>query len=403
MKNVKHTLLFTAATFLSFTAAAQVWNPTGTTLETLPAATRVGVNIVPLPQIQTQSNAAVGSIFSIVGQNTRNVSGLSVGIEGWVNNPNTVNLSDGIAVWGFSEHFGPGRAIGVRGYGKNFLDGKGTAFGVYGEAYISNCVPAIFGVPPSHVAVGLYGFAANTLSCVTPGKVWALYADGPSFTTTGAWTPSDERLKKDVKEIGSALSIINQLAPRSYLFNKEGDYRFTSLPEGKQLGFMAQDIEKVLPELVTEAPLYIHDQKDSKEPPRSETIKAINYTGLIPILTQAIKEQEAKIEALEARLKALETRKTNSEPAVVGTLWQNSPNPFNLSTVIRYDLPVAVRQASVLVFDMQGKQVKQFILAGRTNGNLVLQANELPAGMYMYTLLADGKEIDTKRMILTKD
>jgi Secretion system C-terminal sorting domain/Chaperone of endosialidase len=196
---------------------------------------------------------------------------------------------------------------------------------------------------------------------------------------------------------------LGQLQAKTYEFRKDGQYQFTSLPQGKQIGFLAQDVEKILPELVSDAPLYIHDQTDGRQAPRTESIKAINYTGLIPILTQAINELSAEINQLKTELATLKSKAANNIQSVTGQLLQNTPNPFSQSTVIRYNLAQTVKQASLLIFDLQGKQVKQITLSSRSNGSYTLQAGELTAGMYIYTLLADGKEIESLRMILTKE
>jgi len=51
---------------------------------------------------------------------------------------------------------------------------------------------------------------------------------------------------------------------------------------------------------------------------------------------------------------------------------------------------------------MQGKQVKRFTLTERGENFLVIEGYELIAGMYLYALIADGQEVDVKRMILTE-
>lgn len=85
----------------------------------------------------------------------------------------------------------------------------------------------------------------------------------------------------------------------------------------------------------------------------------------------------------------------------VPRLYQNAPNPFTGETVIRYDLPETVSQAAIYIYDMQGKQIKS-LEASPSEGSVTLQGSDLPAGMYIYALIADGREIDSKRMILTK-
>ncbi|OUN69982.1 hypothetical protein B5G10_10830 [Barnesiella sp. An55] len=51
---------------------------------------------------------------------------------------------------------------------------------------------------------------------------------------------------------------------------------------------------------------------------------------------------------------------------------------------------------------MQGAQIRRIEIAERGENQVTLQGSELSAGMYIYSLIADGKEIDSKRMILTK-
>ena len=84
------------------------------------------------------------------------------------------------------------------------------------------------------------------------------------------------------------------------------------------------------------------------------------------------------------------------------SMQQNTPNPFSETTTIQYALPNDVKTALLCVYDLNGKQMLQKELAGRGNASVTLQGGELPAGMYLYSLIADGKVIDTKRMILTE-
>jgi myo-inositol-hexaphosphate 3-phosphohydrolase len=87
-----------------------------------------------------------------------------------------------------------------------------------------------------------------------------------------------------------------------------------------------------------------------------------------------------------------------SEPA----LYQNTPNPFSQSTQIKYYLPETVKSASLCIYDFQGKQLKQIPVAQRGEGSQQISGSEFSAGIYLYALIADGKEIDIKRMILTE-
>jgi hypothetical protein len=53
------------------------------------------------------------------------------------------------------------------------------------------------------------------------------------------------------------------------------------------------------------------------------------------------------------------------------------------------------------IFDMNGKQIDKYPLNSRGENYLQIHKGRLTAGMYYYTLIADGKEIATKKMILT--
>ena len=54
------------------------------------------------------------------------------------------------------------------------------------------------------------------------------------------------------------------------------------------------------------------------------------------------------------------------------------------------------------IYDLYGKQLKQIHLSQRGNGSQIISGSEFSAGIYLYALIADGKEVDVKRMILTE-
>lgn len=83
-------------------------------------------------------------------------------------------------------------------------------------------------------------------------------------------------------------------------------------------------------------------------------------------------------------------------------LEQNIPNPFTQNTVINYYLSVQTNIASIIIFDLAGKQLKKIDSLAKGKGSVTINGGELYAGMFIYVLIADGKEMDYKRMILTK-
>ena len=83
-------------------------------------------------------------------------------------------------------------------------------------------------------------------------------------------------------------------------------------------------------------------------------------------------------------------------------LLQNCPNPFRTATEIRCTLPEEIKTAFICVFDLNGRQKQRFDLKERGETSITIDGNTLEPGMYIYTLVADGVEIDSKRMILTE-
>ena len=85
------------------------------------------------------------------------------------------------------------------------------------------------------------------------------------------------------------------------------------------------------------------------------------------------------------------------------SLFQNAPNPFSETTVIRYELPRNAGNASICVFDMQGRRILERALPqGLESGQMEISGNTLQPGMYTYSLLVSGQVTDTKKMLVTK-
>lgn len=216
---------------------------------------------------------------------------------------------------------------------------------------------------------------------------------------TGSLTNnSDMRFKKNITSLNSALQKVLSLKTYSYLYDQQ------KFPERKfndklHFGVLAQEIKEVFPNLVSED---------------KNGYYSVNYVEIIPLLISAMKEQQEMIENQNQKIADLENKITTtastensdrkSEITIEkGTqLLQNIPNPFSESTTINYILPENVNSASVIIFDLQGKQIKKFDLQQRGQGSILVQAGELYAGMFVYTLVVDGKEIASKKMILTK-
>lgn len=135
---------------------------------------------------------------------------------------------------------------------------------------------------------------------------------------------------------------------------------------------------------------------------------AINYIEMVPLLLQSIKELNAKIEELNgggstaSKNFELASGISQAEATDILSLSQNVPNPFSTATSISVNVPESTNNAAIFIYDMSGKQIKQIDINGRGKTSISVSAEGLNAGMYLYTLIADGRVISTKRMILTK-
>jgi hypothetical protein len=106
-----------------------------------------------------------------------------------------------------------------------------------------------------------------------------------SGTYTGTWTQaSDERYKRNIKPLLGNLDGVKMLKPVEYEWNKE-EYPENNFPDGNQIGLIAQEVEKLFPEMVAT---------------NQDGYKSIDYSKLSVLLIQAMKEQQNEIEKQSA-------------------------------------------------------------------------------------------------------
>lgn len=68
----------------------------------------------------------------------------------------------------------------------------------------------------------------------------------------------------------------------------------------------------------------------------------------------------------------------------------------------KFTISDEVSIANLMIYDMNGKELKEITISERGNASVMIKGSEFTAGMYIYALITDGYLIDTKRMILTK-
>lgn len=148
-----------------------------------------------------------------------------------------------------------------------------------GALLSSTAMPSIFVDQNGNVGIGANDPAG-----------YMLHVNGAAYLSS--YAGSDLRLKKDIQPLDNALPLIQVLEAIRYSWKSE-EFPDRNLDRGPQIGLIAQDVEKVLPELVkTDLQGY----------------KAISYEKLSAVLVQAIKEQQKRIEKLEGEIDALKVR-----------------------------------------------------------------------------------------------
>lgn len=222
-------------------------------------------------------------------------------------------------------------------------------------------------------------------------------------------TLSDSRYKRDIEPISNTSGIFKldavQYKPSGEAFEEQlqmlkgqlndTDYAIAEAnykriiadrnsSDAIDFGFIAQDLRTIYPNLVDE------DQNG---------FLSVNYVGLIPVLVDAIKELKQEINDL---------RGSNARPSIPefissAKLYQNNPNPFTDNTEIKFYIPSESVDASIRIYDLVGSEILKFDIADRGTSAITIYGSQLKAGMYLYSLLIDGKEIDTKKMILTNN
>lgn len=324
-------------------------------------------------------------------------------------NTTTQNIYGTRSVIGMSS----GNSYGVSGvlfnYGNNFSV-KGA--GIYGASTLDG---ADFAYPGSYA-----GYFKGDVRVT--GTLYATVSTPTANSTSSNATPLSISTLSDTQELrvvdrlqGVQLLLLENndnydksmqssrtmVSNTTNLFDKDvitqeilDEYSKTSVPQKTVVtyGLAADQLKEVYPNLVVED---------------SEGNVSVNYIEMIPLLVQSINELNAKIEELENENLTLMSRGRNSYTNIseqyetqVISISQNNPNPFNERTSIEMNIPETTNKAMLFIYDMNGKKIKQIDVLERGDVEVVITSEGLEAGMYLYSLIADGKIVNTKRMVL---
>lgn len=257
----------------------------------------------------------------------------------------------------------------------------------------------------------------NDLGGANAGETWANIYVGEVHTSYITMS-SDKRFKSDIQPILGALDKINKLKGYYYNYDLEA-YPYKLFPKGRQIGFLAQDLETVVPEVVST------DEKG---------YKSVAYQNMVALLAMGINEQQEIIEAQDSELEKLTDLVTNQNETIadlntrlseleviikglvdnteehaptvsetgsgISSLSQNMPNPTNGNTIIKFAIGSSFSNASIILFQVNGEILKEYHINGTGAGQVELDTNHFGKGIYSYSLIVDGKTIDTKSMVI---
>ena len=300
-----------------------------------------------------------------------------VGLQGSAYMGSASSGNKAVGVFGIAGNGSAGHNMGVAGY----LGGSNNGTAIFGTTYddMTITIPSMYA-----------GYFNGTVKITG-----AAYAT--SFNTT-----SDLRLKKNI--VSSK--------------DNEGDYRFLdrvmdmnvieynlidhvngkntrdgkniSIEDQRHIGLAAQELQKLFPDLVVEG---------------GDGYLAVNYVELVPVLIRSIQELKEELDEVkgvgDTHKAAATTDIANQTANTKNVLYQNTPNPFKEQTVIRFRLADNATNAAICIFDMQGKMLRKLPISSGDE-QVSIDGYELGEGMFLYSLIVNGQEIDTKKMIISK-
>ena len=251
------------------------------------------------------------------------------------------------------------------------------------------------------------------------------YAYGDLYAN-GVLVASDRRLKRNIKSFDLGLETVKQINPKQYHYNGKA----STESERIHTGVIAQEIANIIPEAVTsfryddnyndvhEEYLAVDEgmikfmlinavkELDEKVVEENEELRKENQE-----LTDRLTDLEAKMNRLEALLNGSEkssdqvqehVARLSASQVTQPSLAQNRPNPFSEETVIEYSLPEDAGNSVMEIFDNQGRLLKAIPITTGGQGQVTIQANDVPSGTYTYQLRTSDGFVASKKMVIIK-
>jgi len=297
--------------------------------------------------------------------------------------------------------------------GNGIIDHQGTQ-----PLYLRNIksAPIYFNAPYYKIRMTVHASGRVGIGTTNPDTNTLLDVKGAIGYNGTMHITSDKRLKTDAAAFDYGLKEVLTLSPIYYKYNGKAGTN----AEQTHVGIYAQDLKKTAPKLVGE---FTHQETEiieedeeglefTEKKSEPETYLKINDSAIKYMLINAVKEQQTIIEELQQEVAELRDIVENGSPRTgssrqslelegrEASLKQNTPNPFSSRTLVEYYLPADTQKAEVKIYDSNGKLMYNESIRGTGEGNVQVDAGTIPAGTYNYSLVVDGKVIDTKQMVI---
>jgi hypothetical protein len=247
--------------------------------------------------------------------------------------------------------------------------------------------------------------ACNDYTCMK-SEMWSFYLYPYMGKTLSEPILSDSQYKTDVTPLSNSLEKVTSLNGVYFNWNTAQHPEITDTT--RQIGFIAQQVEPVIPEVVSTD---------------ASGVKYVDYSRVVPVLTEAVKELKTQNDSLLAVIATYESRFTAIEnmlaaccnetksssvnvtietrpvvvPAQNTTLNQNYPNPFKTITTFTYTLGES-GNCELVIEDTYGRTVATLVSENQQTGNYSVEweASSQPAGIYFCSLRVNGKVLVKK-------
>lgn len=362
------------------------------------------------------SNTGVGT--GVLYINKEGVANTAVGLNALRSNESDYNTAVGYEALRANSTGFENTAIGKHALLEHTRGVQNVAIGAYAHVKFNGNYNTAVGVGSGPAKEGFVNCTSLGYNAKNTSSNQVRLGNASVYSIGGyaAWSVvSDGRFKKDIKEDISGLAFIRKLRPVSYVLDRQAIADFVGTPDTmnassataksltpRQTGFVAQEVEAI----VKKSGIVF----SGVESPQNENDHySLRYSEFVVPLVKAVQELTAMVESQQTEIKTLKQQLGIADRSDVSAgsssqamLFQNDPNPFVSDTEIKMTVPESTHEAQLIIYNMEGKQLKNFLVNDRGAAVVKVSGSELAAGIYLYALITDGKVVDTKRLLLTK-